>query len=716
MKRRGIFRINKNFRILATMNPIDYAGRNILSPALMNRFKVKWVDEPSGLELQAVFNEKFRDADGSPMLPWGVMDRMEWLHSRIKNVAEARRIGFDERDPYYYSIRDIIKTGKRTRARVDEKEKETGAKVPSSERIDILVSQFTRVYTERIRDDDDRRFVEGVIRDTFGNSAGAGMIEPPVIKEDSLTLGGVRLNKCKNRGPYVPGKDSVLFSTRTTNKYLAFIAEMIDRRECPLLTGPTGAAKTSLVRYLAYLTGNSFMRINLDAQTDTSEIIGGYVPEEDKAGEFKWRDGLLVRALKNGYWVLLDELNLAEPEILERINSLLDDDGSLVITEHENEIIMSAGEYEKKLREHIRNNFSGSAETDKETRRLAMEELKEKGIFCVHPDFRLFTAMNPERYSGRNRMSLALRNKLSEMWISGEMDEDEYEVIIKGYLTAESPERDKTVKAIIKLHTATRDIAEYLDGGSIDKYQFSMRDVKALCGFINKYSETLPWDEAFSKGIKYVYYDRMTTKKDKDHFLETAQDILVKRVRYKNAYTCLREKCLKRKIQEGDRALIKNPGRGGIKILDTYLDRNPAPVSKELVPAGNKAELVLTDSTVSDLEKAAQAAALNEPLLFVGDTGAGKTSLIRYLAYLTNNAFQRINLSGQTEKTDFIGGYHPDEAGRFVWRDGLLIEAMKKGQWFVIDEINLAPSQIIERINSLLDDDGFLVVAEHKGE
>ena len=53
-------------------------------------------------------------------------------------------------------------------------------------------------------------------------------------------------------------------------------------------------------------------------------------------GEFNWKDGILLSAMRNGDYLLLDELNLAEPQILERLNSLLDQ-GMLVITEHNNE-------------------------------------------------------------------------------------------------------------------------------------------------------------------------------------------------------------------------------------------------------------------------------------------------------------------------------------------------------------------------------------------
>lgn len=39
--------------------------------------------------------------------------------------------------------------------------------------------------------------------------------------------------------------------------------------------------------------------------------------EGGKAGEFAWRDGALLRALRNGDWVLLDEMNLASQSVLE---------------------------------------------------------------------------------------------------------------------------------------------------------------------------------------------------------------------------------------------------------------------------------------------------------------------------------------------------------------------------------------------------------------
>ncbi|MDD5135742.1 MAG: HEAT repeat domain-containing protein, partial [Candidatus Omnitrophica bacterium] len=707
----NIFRINENFRLVATMNPVEYAGRNILSPALMNRFKVKWIDEPYSLERQAIFNELFKDADGAPMLGWGVLDRIDWFHSRLKDFSMARRIGQDERDPYYYSIRDLLKLGGRIRAKIDKAEAATKKKLTPTERRAIVVREVVSVYADRIRSEEDRENVLGRINEVFDGTNEPLNYEIRTIGQGAVKIGDTVIRKRDGRGPYVPGASARLFETETTNKYLAKIAEMIEMKEMPLLVGPTGSAKTSLVRYLAYLTGNNFVRVNLDAQTDTSEIIGSYVPVENEEGKFEWRDGLLVTALKKGYWILLDELNLADPEILERINSLLDDEGCLVITEHENEKIMSPREYRGKIEEYIRRNGNKAEKSMDELMREAKAALEKEGIYGVDPNFRLFTAMNPERYAGRNRLSLAMRNKLSEIWISGEMSDAEYEKIIGGYL-ADNPEKKNMVKAMVKLHQGMQYVIEYLEGGTIDKYQFSMRDIKAWAGYINRYGKRLGWTEAFAKGALYFYYERMTTKGDKDKFMEWFEDVIGK-ASYQQASKCAKA-LLGRRISDEQKKAIVAGGR--VPILDIPLETNKSPKEKELVPKLETARLVHTASTVKDLEKIAQAADLNDPLLLVGETGAGKTSLVRYLAYLTNNSFQRLNLSGQTEKMDFIGGYYPEENGRFVWRDGALINAMRNGQWLVIDEINLAPSQVIERLNSLLDDDGFLVVTEHRAE
>lgn len=76
-----------------------------------------------------------------------------------------------------------------------------------------------------------------------------------------------------------------------------------------------------------------------------------------------------MEAVRNGYWVILDELNLAPSEVLEALNRLLDDNRELHIVETQKTI-------------------------------------------KAHPNFRIFATQNPtEGYGGRKELSEAFKNR-----------------------------------------------------------------------------------------------------------------------------------------------------------------------------------------------------------------------------------------------------------------------------------------------------------------
>jgi len=115
------------------------------------------------------------------------------------------------------------------------------------------------------------------------------------------------------------------------------------------------------------------------------------------------------------------------------------------------------------------------------------------------------------------------------------------------------------------------------------------------------------------------------------------------------------------------------------------------------------------------LEQVSLAISRRLPVLLVGETGTGKTSLVRFLANRTNNAFRRVNHNGGTTVDDIVGKILINKEGTF-WVDGVLIEAMKKGYWYLADEINAASPEINFIYHCLLDDDGYIVLPEKNGE
>jgi energy-coupling factor transporter ATP-binding protein EcfA2 len=108
-----------------------------------------------------------------------------------------------------------------------------------------------------------------------------------------------------------------------------------------LLVGETGTGKTHLVYHVAKLLGRKVVRVNLDKATTPEDLIGFWQPTANGNGngkEFKWTDGVLIDAMKNGWIFMCDEINAAPPEVLFLLNSVLDN-REITLKQHQGETI-----------------------------------------------------------------------------------------------------------------------------------------------------------------------------------------------------------------------------------------------------------------------------------------------------------------------------------------------------------------------------------------
>lgn len=95
-----------------------------------------------------------------------------------------------------------------------------------------------------------------------------------------------------------------------------------------------------------------------------------------------------MQALRKGWWVVLDELNLAPSEVLEALNRLLDDNRELYLTETQE-------------------------------------------IVKPHSNFMLFATQNPPGiYGGRKVLSKAFRNRFLELHID-DIPDNELKTILE---------------------------------------------------------------------------------------------------------------------------------------------------------------------------------------------------------------------------------------------------------------------------------------------
>ncbi|EED93530.1 predicted protein, partial [Thalassiosira pseudonana CCMP1335] len=124
-------------------------------------------------------------------------------------------------------------------------------------------------------------------------------------------------------------------------------------------------------------------------------------------------------------------------------------------------------------------------------------------------------------------------------------------------------------------------------------------------------------------------------------------------------------------------------------------------------------KFVLTPSATANLRRLCQAVASGPwSILLEGPTSAGKTTLVEYLAARVGHRCVRINNHEHTDIQEYTGSYAADSKGKISFQEGILVQALRKGHWVILDELNLAPSEVLEALNRLLDDNRELYLPE----
>lgn len=103
-----------------------------------------------------------------------------------------------------------------------------------------------------------------------------------------------------------------------------------------IIIGPKGTGKTTLVREYAIRKSKNLQSINFSLRTRESHLVGSKSLTDGNIG---FDEGILVKSMKEGSILYLDEINAAEADVLLRLDEALDDRRQLILKESSGEII-----------------------------------------------------------------------------------------------------------------------------------------------------------------------------------------------------------------------------------------------------------------------------------------------------------------------------------------------------------------------------------------
>jgi len=394
-------------------------------------------------------------------------------------------------------------------------------------------------------------------------------------------------------------------------------------------------------------------RFGSNVQTFRMHLASG-----SKGSAFSFVEGNIVKAARYGHWVLLDEINLASSDTLESIAELLSsrrsDGPSLLLAE------------------------TGNAERIR-----------------AHKDFRIFGAMNPATDVGKRDLPAGVRSRFTEIFIEPSDKSFENLVsIIKVYLGSHVVVDVRIPPHIANVYLEVKELAQQnvLVDGSQQKPHFSLRTLTRTLVYAVDISPIYGIRRALYEGFCMSFLTPLSS--------ESA-----------NLVVPIIEKYLLGSQRNGRALLSQIPRPPENKAA--YVRFKQYWIAQGTSPIEEQPNFIITPFVERNLLNLVRATMTRKfPVLLQGPTSSGKTSMIEYLAKISGNKFVRINNHEHTDLQEYLGTYVSDVNGTLQYKEGVLVRALREGSWVVLDELNLAPTDVLEALNRLLDDNKELLIPE----
>jgi midasin len=712
-------RAEEAFKFFATMNPGGDYGKRELSPALRNRFTEIWVPALSDLDdvAQIVRGKLAPELQG---YSGAMVAFAHWFKEQYNTSASSA-----------VSIRDVLAWSEFVNAFSKLHSVAGVVHGAAMVYIDTLGANPAGLMTMTGKDlASERRTCLSELSKLLETDAAVIYNAEITVTADAqqAKFGPFAVT----RKPDAPEVGNTFnFDAPTTRANAMRVVRAMQLVKPVMLEGSPGVGKTALVTAISAVAGVPLTRINLSEQTDLMDLFGSDTPVQGaEAGTFAWRDAPFLRAMKNGEWVLLDEMNLASQSVLEGLNACLDHRGEVFIPE--------IGQ-----------------------------------TFARHPEFRLFAAQNPHHQGGgRKGLPASFVNRFTVVYADSFKSEDLNMICQRLFPTLEAHTIEQAVQFVDALET---DIVHHKRfGAQGGPWEFNLRDTTRWLSlvqgagllsagtaqdfvnllftqrfrsandrahvarvFASVYGTQMPTADMFSSvsrstlqvGLGIVSRDPIVAPAPKtigstsvvSHHLQALQSLMV-------AVQCSWPIILSGPSGSGKTALIESLAGAVGASIQTFA-MNAETDAMDLVGGYEQADpyrqtLQMLDEFCARLDSSSKGAmtgsqgdanlALAAELRRCKANAAVDTTSLTTVAQLLK---ENSTLPGADELLSALEqSAMPMDKARFVWIDGILVDALQEGKWLILDNANLCSPSVLDRLNSLLEPNGSLIINEHVAE
>ena len=669
-----IIKKHSNFRVFACMNPATDVGKKQLPVGLRSRFTEYYIEEPlTKEELLPIVNDYLKRLQSFSEETKIISEKIVKFYFEIKCLADKILIDGTGHKPTF-SLRTLCRALTVAIYNLTPNSDKSQSGPLSKDHLKrFLLEGFLMCFLTEL----DRQSYP-VVADLIFKHIGGGKKKslallsnklPTPEKQNSMKKSYVNIEGfwaiCGDEDPRV---NESFILTSTVRQNLRDVVRVVSlSKHAVLLQGETSVGKTSLITYLGEATGNQVVRINNHEHTDIQEYVGAYAVDPE-TGSFTFVEGVLAKAMRNGHWIILDELNLAPSDVLEALNRVLDDNRELFIPETQT-TIQAAG------------------------------------------NFRIFATQNPSgKYGGRKSLSRAFRNRFIELHF-GELPFIEVAEIIHRHCKIDSKASKKLVAVARELKMSRINSGGGCDPNALLGKNLTLRDLfrwANRCYSFQPRTNFHNWNQHFAQEGYLVLATKMRRIEDKHSVKKVIEKVFKCNIKPEKLFDITLD--TSNYIESGENS--KDPI---VTIESIEKIRRILQIEHQL----NRKEIIWTNSAVRLAILLLHSLQFQEPVLLVGETGCGKTSIASIAAKILNSVIKTVNCHLNSETSDFLGCLRPTrlyekEANKvpFEWVDGPLVELMKKGGILLVDEISLADDSVLERMNSVLEPSRTLTLVE----